>query len=153
MVGSQAQQMRDEIGDLPVQIVENGEWSQGMGSSIRVGVGALINQNLEAIVLTLCDQPLLSSEVINELVQAYRTTDKNIVASQYDDTLGAPALFGAAIFPELQALQNEQGAKRLFHLHPDEVTSVPFPMGKIDIDTTQDYMALQNLDTAKVGDK
>ena len=38
VVGSHAQQMHRELGDLPLSVVENKNWQSGISSSIRVGL-------------------------------------------------------------------------------------------------------------------
>jgi molybdenum cofactor cytidylyltransferase len=41
------------------------------------------------------------------------------------------------------ALKSNEGAKQLIKRHIDEVFSIPFPDGAIDIDTPRDYEQLQ----------
>jgi molybdenum cofactor cytidylyltransferase len=147
VLGANAQRIKPEINHLPIQIVENQQWSEGMSSSIRVGIKTLnaVNPDLEAVAITLCDQPLISSQLINQLVEAYCLTGKPIVASEYAGTLGVPALFSRALFSELMALKTTEGAKQIIGKHLHEVVGVPFPDGAIDIDTPKDYEQLQVL--------
>ncbi len=142
VLGANAEIIKPEICQLPVQIVENLQWASGMSSSIQTGVNAL-GQNVEAVVITLCDQPFVSPEVINQLVEAYRLTPKAIVACEYADTLGVPALFHHTFFSKLANLKQGEGAKQIINKYINQVTSVPFLEGKIDIDTPDDYEQLQ----------
>jgi molybdenum cofactor cytidylyltransferase len=141
VLGAQTGQLRSEVSDLPIVIVENLDWVIGISSSIRAGLEALQTQGqmLEAAIVTLCDQPLISVQLIAQLVERYRLTNKRIVTSQYDETIGVPALFDLTLFPNLMLLQGDVGAKSLIQQLMHEVTSVPFPDGAIDIDTAQDY--------------
>jgi molybdenum cofactor cytidylyltransferase len=141
VLGANAQRIKPEVSHFPVQIVENQQWSEGMSSSIRVGIEALnaVNPELEAVAIALCDQPFISSQIINQLVEAYYLTGKPIVACEYAGTLGVPALFSRTLFPELMALKTSQGAKQIINKHRHEVVGVPFPEGAIDIDTPEDY--------------
>ena len=102
---------------------------EGLGSSIRVGLEALSSAepSLEAVVLTLCDQPFVTSDDIEGLVTAYRTAKRPIVASQYGGTLGVPALFARALLPELAGLGGDVGAKPLIRKHLTEVWPVSCP--------------------------
>jgi len=145
IVGANAAKIKGEISNFPVQIVENQQWSAGMSASIRVGMEALIavQKNITAVVITLCDQPFLSSTIINKIFDVYLATHKSIVACQYADTLGVPALFSRAIFSELMSLQAGVGAKSIINKYRDDVLAVPFPEGAIDIDTPQDYEQLK----------
>jgi molybdenum cofactor cytidylyltransferase len=145
VLGANAEQIKPEISQLPVQIVENQQWTEGMSSSIWVGLEALlaVNQDLEAVAIALCDQPFVSSQTLDRIVEAYRFTGNPIIASEYAATLGVPVLFSRSLFSELMALKSNEGAKQLIKRHIHEVFSVPFPEGSIDIDTPNDYEQLQ----------
>lgn len=152
VLGANAEQIKPEISHLPVQIVENQQWEEGMSSSIRAGLEALLtmNQNLDGVAIALCDQPFVSSQTLNQLVEAYCCTGKPIIASEYAGTLGVPVLFHRTLFSELLALKSTEGAKKLIIKHSHEVFSVPFSEGAIDIDTPNDYDQLQTFETASV---
>lgn len=143
VLGAHAAQIRAESGieSLPVQIVENPQWYQGMGSSIQMGLTRLQTQNpiTAAVVITLCDQPLISPELIQQLVEKYYLSRQPIAASEYTGTVGVPALFSRALFSELLALDPSAGAKQVIQTHLHETARVPFPEGAIDLDTLQDY--------------
>ena len=145
VLGANAEQIKPEISQLPVQIVENPQWDEGMSASIRIGLEALlgVNQNLEAVAIVLCDQPFVSFPILDRIVEAYHLTSKPIIASEYAGTLGVPVLFSCTLFSELMALKSNEGAKKLVKKHIHEVFSVPFPEGSIDIDTPTDYEQLQ----------
>jgi molybdenum cofactor cytidylyltransferase len=143
VLGAYAAQTRREINDLPVHIVENLEWQAGMGTSIMAGLKSLLElePTLKAAIVLLCDQPLLSVSLINQLIAMYHATPCSIIASAYAQMLGVPALFSDRHFPELLALNPDVGAKQLIQRHLDQVYSVPFPEGSIDLDTPQEYQA------------
>jgi molybdenum cofactor cytidylyltransferase len=146
VLGANAEQIRPELAGLPVGIVENADWPAGMGSSLRAGLQSLLAAHPEAAaaIFLVCDQPLLSAETLDALINPYRGSDCPIAASAYGDTLGVPALFDRSIFPELLALQGAQGAKHLIRAHRDQVVGVPFPDGSIDVDTPRDYQELSS---------
>ena len=112
-----------------------------MSSSIRAGIQALNTQpnQIGAAVITLCDQPFISAQIINQLVEAYQMTDRLIIASEYAGTLGVPALFSRNFFSELTTLREVEGAKQVIKRYRQKVFRVPFPKGAIDIDTPKDY--------------
>lgn len=147
VLGAYADQLQSEIDDLPVQAVVNEWWAEGMGSSIRAGLEALEHGDregaAEAVVLMLCDQPFVMAAVINDLVTAFRSSGKGIIASEYGGTVGVPALFGREYFAELAALSGAAGARQIIAAHASEVVRVPFPKGTTDIDTPEDYLQLQ----------
>ncbi|AFZ16315.1 nucleotidyltransferase family protein [Allocoleopsis franciscana] len=145
VLGANVERIKPEISQFPVQIVENQDWEEGMSASIRVGLEALlaVNQNLDAVAIALCDQPFVLSQTLNQLVEAYHLTRKPIIASEYSETFGVPALFSRTMFSELMTLKSNEGAKQLIKRHIHEVYSIPFPGGAIDIDTPNDYEQLQ----------
>jgi molybdenum cofactor cytidylyltransferase len=145
VLGANGERIKPEISQLPLQLVENQQWQEGMSSSIQVGLEALlaVNQHLDAVAIALCDQPFVSPQTLNQLVEAYHLTGKPIIASEYAGTFGVPALFSRTLFSELMNLKNTEGAKQLIKRHIHEVFSIPFPDGAIDIDTPKDYEQLK----------
>ncbi len=91
----------------------------------------------------LCDQPFVTAAVINNLVMAFRSNSKGIVASKYSGTVGVPALFGREYFAALAALSGAAGAKQIIADHTSDVVRVPFAKGTTDVDTPEDYLQLQ----------
>lgn len=152
VLGANAERIKPEVSQLPIQIVENPLWEEGMSSSIRVGLKALLamNPNLDAVVISLCDQPLVSSQTLNQLIETYHVTGNPIIASEYSETVGVPALFNHHLFSELMALKSTEGAKKLIKKHINRVFSVPFPEGAIDIDTPNDYERLKTFELPAV---
>ena len=142
VVGNHAQQMRQEMGDLPVLVVENEDWQSGISSSIRAGLGQISSQ--DGVVITLCDQPFMTAAVLNELISTHRETGRAIVASAYGTTRGVPAFFAPELFNELASLTKDEGARRIIASHPEKVATVEFPQGAIDIDTPEDRERLMS---------
>jgi molybdenum cofactor cytidylyltransferase len=66
-----------------------------------------------------------------------------MIACAYGGTIGVPALFSNRFFPELSALDGNEGAKNLILTHQNQSLAIPFPEGNIDIDTPEDYLGLQ----------
>lgn len=144
VLGAYAEQIKLEINKLAVQIVENPDWETGMASSIRAGVAAIkeSNSNLDAVIIALADQPLISEAVFDRLIQSYQQTGNRIIASAYDDIVGVPALFDRALFQKLMLLEGDKGAKALMRKYQDEVLAIEIPEAAIDIDTPDDYEKL-----------
>ena len=139
--GANAEAIQPEVEGLGVQVVQNPRWAEGLGSSIRAGIEALVSaaDPPEAVVLSLCDQPLVCSDDIEALVTAYRSTKRPIVASQYAGTLGVPALFAQPVLAELLSLAGDAGAKQVIQRNLPSVWQVPCPNAAFDFDTLEDY--------------
>ena len=146
VLGANAEEIHPEVEGLPVQILQNPHWAEGLGSSIHVGIEALASQAdpPEAVVLSLCDQPLVSSDDIEALVAAYRSTKRPIIASQYAGTLGVPALFAQPMLSELLSLAGDAGAKQVIQENLATVWPVPCPHAAFDLDTLEDYEAIRS---------
>jgi molybdenum cofactor cytidylyltransferase len=112
-----------------------------MASSLLTALNAA--EQPDAVCLTVCDQPAVTSRHLRMLVGAWRKTGNNIVASSYAGTLGVPALFAAIHFPELRQLTGDRGAGALLAHYAQSVYSIPLPGGELDIDTPTDMQRLQ----------
>jgi len=138
-----ASQLRFELSDLDLTIVENPRWQEGMSTSIHAGLDALERaEALDAVLITTCDQPHVTAKLLKQIVAAYRQAHPPAVASAYAGTIGVPALFGRPLFAELLGLEHDQGAKRILERHLEAVARVPFEQGAVDIDTPEDVRHL-----------
>jgi molybdenum cofactor cytidylyltransferase len=144
VLGANAEIFQKELYGFDLEIVYNEDWKTGMSSSIKAGLNKLleINNALKGVVIMVCDQPFLTAEIINTLVEKYLETDALIVASKYAETLGVPALFDKKLFDELKNLNERSGAKSLIKRFQDKAVSIDFPAGEFDIDTPEDYSGL-----------
>ncbi len=144
VLGADAALLEKLIDEKKVHIVENKEWEEGMASSIRCGVNALMHiaPSSDAVILMVCDQPHVSASLLNELITIQKNSGRLIVTSQYENTFGPPALFYKTLFPELLKLKGDAGARNIVVQHIDDVATVLFTEGNIDIDTEEDYKAL-----------
>lgn len=146
VTGANAERITTELDLSSVQICHNPDWQKGMSSSIRSGLQALLHRQpaVSGCIISVCDQPLISTAIFEALISIHRTASSRIVASEYRGTTGVPALFGKEFFPELMQLSGQEGAKKLLKIHHQHVVSVPFSGGEIDIDTPADYHKLHS---------
>jgi len=145
VLGADAALLENIVDDKKVHIVKNKEWKEGMASSIRCGLNTLLQiaPSSDAVILMVCDQPFVSSPLLNELIAKQKNSGKPIVSSQYEETFGPPALFYKSIFPELLKLKGDAGARKIIAQHSNDTATVLFKQGNIDIDTEADYQALK----------
>lgn len=144
VLGAHASELEKEIEEKKLHVVVNKAWEEGMASSIRCGMETLshIAPASEAAILMVCDQPHVSASILNELIRTQKETGNAIVACQYGDAIGPPALFTRSLFPELLKLKGDAGARKIVEKHSEERTTIPFDLGRIDIDTEEDYRSL-----------
>ncbi|HEY4111424.1 nucleotidyltransferase family protein [Puia sp.] len=127
-----------------IQIAHNPRWQDGMAGSIVIGLNAIQNAQPApaAVIIAVCDQPHLTTQLLQTLLHTRATTQKGIVACIYSEAIGTPALFTRHYFDALSTLSGNEGAKKLLRQYPDDLALVPFPKGAIDIDTAEDYESL-----------
>jgi molybdenum cofactor cytidylyltransferase len=129
VLGANAEAIQAECGLGEAWVVLNQEWREGMGSSVRVGVGAVAGECDAAIVMT-CDQPAVTVEHLRRLMVP---GDAGVVASSYAGRVGVPACFLRREFPRLLALTGDAGARGLLAM----AESVALADGELDVDTAE----------------
>lgn len=144
VLGAYADAIRVTLQPTLATIIENVAWQEGMSTSIRAGVNAL-PEHVEAVMLSLSDQPLLETDVFERLIAVWKQQPGSIVASQYEDTIGVPAIFPACMFPTLKALSGDVGAKKILSSLSDQVITVNISEAGIDIDTKEDFHHIQRM--------
>jgi molybdenum cofactor cytidylyltransferase len=135
VVGAHADAVREALGALPLEVLNNSEWEEGMASSIRSAVAWARDGNCDALLLTLCDQPRLSAAHLDRLIAEFEHSER-CVASRYAEKNGVPALFPKAHFEALATLRGDAGASRLLN-GSTPVAAIPWPEGELDVDTTE----------------
>lgn len=143
VLGALPEEVKAELTGLPLTLAVNPEWRTGLASSLRAGLTALTQETpLDAVIVMLCDQPAVTSALLDSLIESHRSTGHQIVACEYGGALGAPALFGQPLFGALLALTGDEGARRIIQAYDGPVTRLPFPAGLFDIDTPEDAQRL-----------
>lgn len=141
VLGANADLIEPEIARMHVNIVRNPEWKTGMASSIRAALEA-VRDFANAVLFMVSDQPLVTTPSLNSIIDRFRDSGGQIVASGYAGTVGIPALFPKRFFPELLQLTGDAGAKSILLRHRQELIAIPFPDGAVDIDTLSDLKKL-----------
>ena len=145
VLGAFADQVKEKI-PLTVAHIINDNWSDGMASSIAAGLAEILKHSpdLENLIITVSDQAYINATILSALQQKHINTKKGIIASSYAKTTGTPALFNKRYFSQLLSLTGNNGAKSMLKLHDNDVETVAFAQGNIDIDTETDYHNLIN---------
>jgi molybdenum cofactor cytidylyltransferase len=144
VTGAYHVEIEDSLQGHPIGLAYNPDWESGMATGIVAGLlkALSIEPHLQAMIVAVCDQPHISAEIFRSMMKRHAESGKGIVACSYSETLGTPVLFGLRYFQELAALSGNSGAKQLLKMYPDDVATVPFPNGNIDIDTAEDFQRL-----------
>ncbi len=140
VLGYQAQQIGALLHGLPVRVVRNNDWSSGLSTSVKTGLQALAD-TYEACLFLLADQPKVTAQLIERILERYRGTLAPVVAPTYRGRPGNPVLFGQVLFAELLALKGDQGGRNVMLAHWDDAQTVEVEQEDafLDVDTPADY--------------
>ena len=139
VLGSNPELIQTGFESSSAPLIINSDWQQGMSSSMQAGLRFLMEkEEIDQVLLMLCDQPFVDVSLLNQLITAKATFGKGIVAAAYSNTLGVPALFDKRYFEELLQLTGSEGAKKVIFNHQAEVHALDFPLGAVDLDTEED---------------
>lgn len=132
------------LSGLDVVVVEHAGHADGMGSSIAAGIDAL-PPGTRAAVIAPGDQPRVPDGVVPALVATWRGTGQPIVAPRYaGDVRGYPILFDSDLFPELAALDGDEGARPVIVRSAQRVRLVDVAhAAPVDVDTPEDLARLR----------
>jgi molybdenum cofactor cytidylyltransferase len=124
----------------PITLAVNPDPKAEMLNSVRVGLRAL-DPGAQAAIIVLGDQPSLESAVLNQLVSAFRTTQKGIVVPVHNGKRGHPLLIAARYFDELQQHYDDVGVRGLLTAHADDIAEVAMADAGVlaDMDYPEDY--------------
>lgn len=133
--------IQKEIKTDQVNIVQNLDYQQGMSGSIRVGLTAMLNacSSIEFLIIVVSDQPFLNRSILLSLINKYQQTKKGIIASSYNGIQGTPVLLSSAYFTHLYNLTGDKGARVILQQFPEDIETIEFERGELDIDTMEDY--------------
>jgi molybdenum cofactor cytidylyltransferase len=141
VVGAAADQVRPAIEDLPISVVHNPHWADGMSTSLQAGIAAL-RSDIQAAVVVLADQPRLTPGLVRQLVDCYLSSSASIVVPVFHGQRGNPVLFDRRLFPDLLRLEGDSGGRALFPRYERDLhyLDVEDKAVLLDIDDWADYL-------------
>ena len=142
VLGANAEKIKRYI--LPqanLAVIINEDWQQGMGTTLKAGLEFLLaqKQKISGVIVLVCDQPYLTTQKLQELIDLHQTTKAAIIATEYKGIKGVPTLFDSSIFPKLLTLNKDEGARKIIKNYKGEIMTVDFPEGIFDLDTPAAY--------------
>ncbi len=146
VLGAAAQETRTALQGMhgATTLVDCPDFATGQAASLRCGLGAL-PPTTSAVVVLLVDQPLITTELLNRMVQLFTEHPGTVaVVPRYEGRRGNPTLLAATLFADLQRLEGDRGARDLLQLHADRISWLDLddPAVVVDLDTPEAYRAL-----------
>lgn len=145
VLGASAADVRARADLSGCVVVDNPDWQQGMGSSLRAGLGSLAGTGARAALVSLVDQPGVGPEAVARILAAYRD-EASLASAAYEGVRGHPVLFGSAHWAGIAAsATGDRGARAYLAAHEDAITLVE--CGDVarayDVDTAADLVHLE----------
>ncbi len=142
VVGNKAGKVLSALGPSSVIRAVNSEWQSGQSSSVRAGLLA-VPTGTQAALFLLVDQPGINIDVINAVLDRYRSTGARIVAPRVGGRTANPVLFDRTVWPELMELSGDGGGRQLFNKYDDKIEFVDSSDEiLVEINTPEDYSRL-----------
>lgn len=146
VLGANSEAIGKTIFDQSVQILHNSRWECGMSASLHKAIDHIQRHQPDVthVLFMVCDQPLINDQHLLALKEAALTSYRGIVATNYRNTTGVPAIFSKKYFTDILDLSGDEGARKIIKDNADDVWAIPFERASIDVDTVEDYQLLLN---------
>ncbi|RYF67738.1 MAG: nucleotidyltransferase family protein [Cytophagaceae bacterium] len=95
VLGDRREQVAPELDGLGVTLIDNPTYTDGVATSVKIGLAGLflMQPTIESFIVMPCDQPFVTTDLLNQLVATQTESGKGIVATRYADQVHMPALF------------------------------------------------------------
>lgn len=140
VVGHRAAEIEKQLGTRPLKTVFNPDYREGMLTSAQIGIRAC--EESDAFGLMLVDQPFITPNLINQVIEAYQQTEKGIAVPSYNYKRGHPVIFNQKYASDILALETESdGVRTLLKKYSDDIHYVTVDTDRVlrDIDYREDY--------------
>ena len=140
VVGSDAEAIKSVLAGRKVQFVFNPDPQADMLRSVRCGLRVL-PEDCEAVLVVLGDQPGVTSDLIDALIQKFRAGQHAIIVPRCRERRGHPLLFAARFRDEVLTHHESVGLQGLLAAHPQQVGEIEVASAEmlVDMDTPEDY--------------
>ena len=140
VVGHKAESISAELSCRSIYIVNNPNYKSGMLSSVRCGLQNL-PENCRAVLVVLGDQPSITTELIDQMLNTFGTTEKSILVPLYQGKRGHPFLFSTQYRDEILTQYDDVGLRGVLYCHPDDIHELAVSDYSVlcDMDYPEDY--------------
>lgn len=131
VLGAHAEPIAKNVVLAADEIVINADWEKGQLSSIQAAIRSFPNfkegaaPETDGLLLCLIDHPLISGDLMNQLIEQFYVTRSQIVLPKYEGRRGHPVIFPAALYDELLHAPVDKGARAVVWAHADDLLELP----------------------------
>ncbi|MFC1976002.1 selenium cofactor biosynthesis protein YqeC [Chloroflexota bacterium] len=123
VLGAEVEQSRAVLADKPVEVVVNENWASGQSTSLKAGLKPL-PKNVGSVIFMLVDQPAVTPEVVDALIQRHRQTLAPVIWPEFAGKRGNPVLFDRSLFSQLRQISGDTGGRPLIKAYQDQAERV-----------------------------
>jgi molybdenum cofactor cytidylyltransferase len=145
VTGHQREQVEAALEGLPVHLVHNPDYAEGLGTSLRSGIAA-VPAAADAAIVCLGDMPQVNAALIDKLIAGFDPErGALVVVPSIEGRRGNPVLWSRRFFPDLMQIQGDIGARHLIGNYTEAVVEVPLAgEGALtDVDTPEALSAVK----------
>ena len=131
--------IRAILSSSDASFVSNPDFAEGLSSSLKAGVRALPS-SIDAAIILLGDMPLITHNLINQMIAFFNASPHALaLVPTYQDEWGNPVLLSRKLFPEIEKLSGDAGARKLLQSHHRDVIEMPVTSDNVllDLDTPE----------------
>jgi len=144
VLGSHFSYIKKKIKNKELVVIQNLYWEEGISSSIKCGLNDL-NQETEAVIIFIVDQPFLKPKLISKIIQKFYVSKANIIAACVSGQIVHPVLYRKEVFSKLMELKGDIGGKAIFANEFVETINWKDEKLLLDIDSIDDLEKIKNL--------
>ncbi len=135
VTGHRSGEVEATLIDLPIVLVPNRAYAEGLSTSLKAGFVAL-DPDTEAAIVLLGDMPLVGPALIDRLIARWRESRPAAIVPVVEGQRGNPAVLSTSLRPEVERLTGDVGAG-------------PLLRGRADVieETIDDEAAVRDVDT------
>ncbi len=127
-----------------IEVVVSDRYREGMSRSLRAGL-EIARDSFPSVMFLLGDQPLLSAEVIDILLENFWKSDGDICVPLCREKRRNPTVFSRNLYDELMQVEGDMGARQIIVNNPGQVIRVEIEDSSsfADVDTPEDLEAIR----------
>ncbi|HEX6493378.1 MAG TPA: nucleotidyltransferase family protein, partial [Candidatus Dormibacteraeota bacterium] len=138
VLGAEAEVIAAAVDTTGLRVVVAADHAEGMGASLRAGVGAL-GPEVERVAVLLGDQPRVTAELVDAVLDRHLESGLPAAAVSAGGVLQPPVVVDRRLWPELLAAHGDSGLRSVLRAVPGKVATLLVEGVTVDVDTPDDY--------------
>jgi molybdenum cofactor cytidylyltransferase len=121
VLGADAGPIAEAIDLHSDEVVVNGRWQEGQLSSLHAAMRTL-PPGTDGLILFLIDHPLISANLVDNLITQFYATRAPIVLPVFEGRRGHPVIFSSQLYKELENAPQQTGARAVVWAHEKDIS-------------------------------